>query len=426
MTQNQTFLPYTINPGLTVPTPLPRSSLDGKIDTTLINLALTARPMPKLNLRASYRYDDRDNKTPQAQYLFIGGDSINQVTTLASNRARTNLPLSYTQNLLKLDGDYQVAARTKLNVGYDYEEVKRSFSQADKTTEDTYRIGLRRSFSEMISGGVSYARSDRRNKGYADTPFNESYSAQYIATLPAGTRWDDHPLLRKFLYADRERDKFRFSLNASPHEMVALQFRADYNQDDYKNSILGLTKTKSESYTVDASVTPKENLTLHAYYTSDNYKSNQAGRSFAPATRLALSTPLTSPNDWFNTSDDRIDTFGLGFKVKELMGGRFDLGGDYTYSYGLGKINTTVGSALAAAAPIPDLVSRFQSLQLYGTYKLQKNATLKLSLLHRKLRSDDWGWDSVNPNTMANVLSTGQLSPNYSDNVIGVSVSYKW
>jgi len=277
----------------------------------------------------------------------------------------------------------------------------------------------------LISGGVSYARSDRRNKGYTDAPFDESYSAQYIATLPVGTQWDDHPLLRKFIYADRERDKFRFSLNASPHEMVSLQFRADYNQDDYKNSILGLTKTKSESYTVDASVTPKQNLTLYAYYTYDNYKSNQTGRSFNSTNKLALSTPLTSTSDWFNTSDDRIDTFGVGFKVKELMGGKFDLGGDYTYSYGLGKINTAVGSALTAA-PIPDLVSRFQSLQLYGTYKLQKNATLRRSLLHRKLRTDDWAWDSVNPNTMANVLSTGQLSPNYSVNVIGVSVSYKY
>ncbi|MBX9812125.1 MAG: MtrB/PioB family outer membrane beta-barrel protein [Burkholderiales bacterium] len=272
---------------------------------------------------------------------------------------------------------------------------------------------------------MSYARSDRRNKGYTDAPFDESYSAQYIATLPVGTQWDDHPLLRKFIYADRERDKFRFSLNASPHEMVSLQFRADYNQDDYKNSILGLTKTKSESYTVDASVTPKQNLTLYAYYTYDNYKSNQTGRSFNSTNKLALSTPLTSTSDWFNTSDDRIDTFGVGFKVKELMGGKFDLGGDYTYSYGLGKINTAVGSALTAA-PIPDLVSRFQSLQLYGTYKLQKNATLRRSLLHRKLRTDDWAWDSVNPNTMANVLSTGQLSPNYSVNVIGVSVSYKY
>jgi MtrB/PioB family decaheme-associated outer membrane protein len=425
MTQDQAFLPYTINPGLTVTTPLPRSSLDGKIDTTLINLALTARPMPKLNLRASLRYDDRDNKTPRSEYIYIGGDSTNQATT-PSDRWRTNLPISYKQNLLKLDGDYQIAARTKLNVGYDYEEIKRTFTQVDETTENTYHIGLRRSFSEMLSGGVSYARSDRRNKGYTDAPFDESYNATYIAGLPAGTRWDDHPLLRKFMYADRERDKFRLSLNASPHEMVSLQFRADYNQDDYRNTVLGLTETRSESYTVDASVTPKQNLTLYSFYTYDNYKSNQRGRQFTSATKLAQSTPLTSTSDWFNASDDRIDTFGLGFKAKELMGGRFELGGDYTYSHATGEINTTTGSALPAAAPIPNLVSRFQTLQIYGTYKLQKNATLRLSLLHRKLRSDDWAWDNVNPNTMANVLSTGQLSPNYSVNVIGVSVSYKY
>lgn len=421
MTQDQAFLPYTVNPALLVTTPLPRGSLDGRIDNTLLSLALTTRPLPKLNLRASYRYDDRDNKTPQAQYLYIGGDSTNQAVTLASDRARTNLPISYKQNQLKLDADYAIMARTKLNAGYDYEEIERSFAEVDKTREHTYRIGLRRGFAETISGGLSYAHSERKNTGYRDVPFLNSYSPQYIATLAPGTQFDNHPLLRKFTYADRDRDKVRLAVNASPHELVSLQFSADYNQDDYKNSILGLTGTKSQSYTLDASIAPRENLTIYAFYTYDNFASDQKGRTFTAATKLAQATPVVSASDWYNTSDDRADTIGLGFKMAKV-GGRLDLGGDYVYSQATGKINTIFPGAL----PMPDLVSRLNRLHLYGDYQLQKNSSVKLSLIHESLRIADWAYDNVNPNTLANVMTTGQLSPNYTINLIGISMSYRY
>ena len=53
MLQDQTFLPYTVNPGLTVTNPLPRNSLDGEINTTLVNLRLTSHPSMKVHLRGS-------------------------------------------------------------------------------------------------------------------------------------------------------------------------------------------------------------------------------------------------------------------------------------------------------------------------------------------------------------------------------------
>lgn len=427
MLQDEAFLPYTVNPALVVTTPLPRSSADARIDNTLLNLNLTSRPLPKLNLRASYRYDDRDNKTPQARYIYIGGDSQNQPTTLASDKVRTNLPISYRQNLIKLGGDYEIFNRTKLNAGYDYEEIKRTFAEVQKTQEHTYQIGLRRGFSDMIDGGLSYARSDRENKGYnGSAPFFASYSPEFIATLPAGGQFDNHPLMRKFNYADRERDKVRLSVNLAPHEMVTLQFRADYNRDNYDNSILGLTDSRSESYTLDASFVPRSNLSFYAFYTYDNIKSNQVGRSFTSTNKVALATPITSTNDWFMAADDRVDTIGVGFKLTEIAS-RLELGGEYIYSDAVGKINVVTGSAITPAGlPLPDLVSRLNSLQLYGKYKIDKNGTLRVSFWHQKLRTADWAFDNVTPATLANVITTGQLSPNYSVNVFGISYSYRY
>ena len=75
---------------------------------------------------------------------------------------------------------------------------------------------------------------------------------------------------------------------------------------------------------------------------------------------------------------------------------------------------------------MPDLVSRLNRLHLYGDYQLQKNSSVKLSLIHESLRIADWAYDNVNPNTLANVMTTGQLSPNYTINLIGISMLYRY
>jgi MtrB/PioB family decaheme-associated outer membrane protein len=437
MTQDQTFLPYTVNPLLAVTTPLPRPSLDGRIDTTLVNLNLSSRPITGLHLRASYRYDDRDNKTPQNQYLYIGGDSQNQVTTLASDRARTNLPLSYRQNLIRLDADYEVLPRTRVNAGYDFEEVKRTLTEVDRTKENTYRVGLRHHMMGTVDGAVSYSHSRRTADNYiGNLPFILSYSPQYQA-LPANQppgNFDNHPLIRKFNYADRDRDRLRLTLNASPHPMVGVQLRADYNKDDFRNSVLGLTDSRSQAYTIDASFTPRQNVVTYAFYTHERYDSDQRGRTFTtaagPCNKISpnILTPGPSTCDWFAFHDDRIHTVGVGTKLTNVA--RWEFGADYMYSHGRGKINVVtpvVGQGIALPAlPLPDLVTRLHSFRAHARYQLQKNTAVRLSFVHERLRSADWAWDGVAPATIANVLTTGQESPRYSVNVVGVSLIYRF
>jgi len=428
MTQDQAFLPYTINPALAVTTPLPRSSLEGRIDTTVANLNLTSRPLPKLNLRASYRHDDRDNRTPQAQYLYIAGDSQNQ-RGVATDRARANLPFGTRQNLLKLDADYEVWRRTRLNAGYDYDDIRRTFSDVDRTREQTWRLGLRRSVSETFSGGVSLAHSNRSGSPYnGNAPYLASYSPQFTgpqAAIGTGTQFENHPLLRKFSLADRDRDKLRFSVTLTPVERVQLQLSADYNRDNYRNSVLGLTDGSSASYSLDASFTPAENITTYAYFNYANINSIQKGREYG-VDKVAQATPLESTKDWLADANDRIDTVGIGFKIDAITS-KLDLGGEYLYSQSIGKIAVMTGPAIATAGtPLPDLKTRLNGINLYAKYRLQNHATLKLNILHQKFDSADWGLDNVVPATTPLVLNTGQLSPRYSVTVIGLSLSYRY
>lgn len=203
-----------------------------------------------------------------------------------------------------------------------------TFTQVNHNKEDTWKIGLRRSLMEDLSGAVSFSRAQRNGSKYEDVPYLESYSPQFT-TPQQPYAFDDHPYLRKFMYADRDREKTSFSLMASPGPLGTLQARVDFIKDDYINS------------------------------------------------------------------------------------------------RATGKINTATGSALTTVGiPLPDITSRMESVQLTGKYKVRKDLTVKLSITHQRLSTVDWAYDNLVPATIPNVITTGQVSPNYSVNVIGLSLLY--
>jgi MtrB/PioB family decaheme-associated outer membrane protein len=425
MTQNEPFLPYAATPGIVINTPLPRSSLDGKANTTLANLNVTSRVLPTLTLRGSYKYDERDDKTPQAQYIYVGGDSMQQLG-VATPRARTNLPLSHKQHLVKLDADYRAFAGIKLNAGYDYDQIHRTNEEAAKTKEHTVRLGARRTLSDTVTGAVSYAHSRRRYDNYHDIPFEESFSPEYRATLAANVAWDNNPLVRKYPFSNRDRDRLKFNLNASPLEKVALGFAADYYNDDYKSdksTLLGRQDAKGTTYTLDAGFTPVDNVTTYAFYTHDNYKSRQQGRSATAATKAASGLEGPFATDWWVNVNNKANTVGIGFKVNEFRS-RIDFGGDLFYTTTTGHIEPT--HATLTLLPLPDNKTRLAGLQLFAKYQLQKNGWLRLSFLHQKYKESDWAWDNVSPTLLANVITTGQQPPDYTVSVVGLSYIYRF
>lgn len=427
MTQDEQFLPYAATPGIVINTPLPRSSLDGKANTTLANLNVTSRVRPALTLRGSYKYDERDDRTPQAQYLYIGGDSQSPQSGVATNRARTNLPLDHKQQLVKLDADYRLFAGTKLNAGYDYEQISRSNEEAAKTKEHTLRFGARRSLAETVTGAVSYAHSRRRYDDYHDIPFEASFSPEYRATLTADRAWDNNPLIRKYAFSNRDRDRLKFNVNASPFETLALGFAADFYKDDHtseQNPLLGRQEAKGSTYTLDAGFTPADNVTTYVFYTHDKYKSRQQNRSFNSGTKAAAGLEGPFAGDWLVGVDNEADTFGIGFKLTGFRG-RIDFGGDLTYTTSTGRIDPQSLGTLTPL-PLPDNKTRFTGLQLFAKYQLRKRSWLGLNVLHQKYKESDLAWDNVTPTEMANVISTGQQPPDYSVTVAGVSYIHRY
>jgi MtrB/PioB family decaheme-associated outer membrane protein len=138
MTQNESFVPYTVNPGIATGL-LPASSLDGKVDTTLASFDINSRPSPRLRLDASYTYSDRDNKTPVNSYSYVIADSANAPAAAM----RTNRPYSFEQKLLRTKVGYKLLKDTDISAGFDYDQMNRTYQQAEETKDQTLWTKLR-------------------------------------------------------------------------------------------------------------------------------------------------------------------------------------------------------------------------------------------------------------------------------------------
>ncbi len=117
MKQNEALLPYTVNTELVVHTPVPRVTTYAKIETTMINARLTSQLARRLNVALNYHYDDRNNKTPQAAYAYVGGDSQYQRTDRAGH---INLPFSYKKQKGDAVATYRFAHGIRVKGGFEY------------------------------------------------------------------------------------------------------------------------------------------------------------------------------------------------------------------------------------------------------------------------------------------------------------------
>lgn len=423
-TQNEAFLPYSNNPALTVTTAMPRSSLDGKVNTTHLDMKVTSKLTPQLSLLAAYRYDDRANKTPQSTYVYIQGDSANQAA-VGGATTRTNLPGSSTKHQVEVELDYRLAAHTKLKAGYDFDYVKKTFEAITSEWEHTLKGEVHQHFSDNASGGLGYAYSDRQTSLYdASLPFNQTFSAAYVATqLP--NAWDNNPYQKKFFLAPRSRDKIRAFLDFEPASKLNVHLGVDYKNDAFKESYYGLQKSQNWAEHLDANYAASDALTARAFVSLDQFTSFEKSNTLAAGCG-AKGTPTNPACEWGLEIIDRGLTMGFGMTYKPAA--KYQLGVDYTQSSWRGKTNIPVlgVTAGAGATPLPDNTSKLHRIDMFGTYQLEKDMSVGVKYIYERYRVADWATQDVVFNTLANVLGTNQTVPNHSVHALGVSLNYQF
>jgi len=453
--QNDSFLKYTINDGeapgttLSVPTALPRDSLDGEIKNTLLDVNYLTRLFRDLSLKVNYHYNKHQNDTPSAWYSYVGGDTTDQTAippgtdpnTIASSRVRMNVPTGTEENRLTLDGTYRFGMRTQLRGWYQYKRINYE-EAADEFRSDTTdnEIGgeLRRIMSESFTGALRAAFTQRRGSDFSQ---QRPYEASYTDAQTVGNSTIDNlPTTRQFFVADYDKSLVRANGNFSVSENVSLGARADYYTMKFKGpdcggpndqvgapyvpmpaECQGRQKGEGQTYTLDASATLAYPWSMFAFYTYEEFKTDQTSRSWNTGGGVAQA--INTAFDWNASIKSSDNTFGLGLNYRPDSK-KYDFGAQYVYSDGTGSYTLGGPAVPPTALPVPDTKSKLNSFQLYGKYRYSKNIAIRVNYWYQKLETNDWAFDNATATSSNNVVLTGQQSPNYTNNVIGVTFAY--
>jgi MtrB/PioB family decaheme-associated outer membrane protein len=451
--QNQAFLPYSVN-GTTAATSttagLPRSSLDGKVINTLFDVALTSKPLDKMNLKVGFQYRDSDNRTPIAQYAYVSRD-LNSAAVCAPGAAtgsciRSNAPVSTTEKRLVVDGDYEIAPKTLLRASLDHSDKKYTLADRTDTQTDKLTIELRKPVADDLLGSLGYIYTQRRGSSYdKNVYFRNTYTDP---AFQGATGLTNNPSMRQFMWADFDENRIRASGSWAINETLNLQGVAEtYKQKmrgpncgQFANPLeqvaitggamssstcLGRDTADGGSLSVDLQYQPEENLTTFAFANISQTGVKQIGRTWSATN---ASGGFDTKN-WYGDILNRDHTLGFGLKWQPEE--KWDMGGTYVVNHSVGKsgINQAAsgapGPVVAASTPVPDTWNKLHTLQLFAKWDYSKQLSWRFNYLYENLKSYDWALNDVGATSNVHVLFTGQQAPRYSNHVFGVSAVVK-
>ena len=398
------------------------TSLDARVDTTLLQAGLTSRTSNTFSWLANLRYYESAEKT--AQYRIVQTGACTSPTSCVDTT-----PLDYKTLTGKLEGTYRWMHGVSLLGGLEHSKQDRSVPVGTPTAtgvdlqryvpfraevdETTFRLEARRSLAETLNGRVALSHSKRDGSEY---------------TLTNEPRGDQ---INPIHIADRERNKVKLMLDWTPVQPLTLTFNVEHAKDEYETSDarpFGLREGTAAVYSIDAAYAISDNWQLTAWYTRDQTEANQLGQRAADGTAAEAVKEANL--------EDIGDTFGLGLRgilMPKLKGGV-----DLLYSKNVNKYPesfTPVGagfptSGAVTGVPLPNITNKLMRLNLHAIYALQKNAELRFDYIYERWETDDWSWMFADgtPFTYGTTTDGTQVvqAPKQTANFIGARYIYRF
>jgi MtrB/PioB family decaheme-associated outer membrane protein len=380
MEQNVQFLPYSINPKFD-DLQLPRASLDGQVDTNMLNLAGRAylRLANRLDLNVQYKVNERDNKTPVDVY-----DPV--LLETATVGPITNRPYGYDRKQAALWLRWRPRNDLRLNMGVKRDELERTYQDVLETAERSYWIEVGLPSLTWAGARLKIERLKRDLRQF------EEQGYYYRA---------ENPLMRKFNMADRDRKRATLQFDLMPSDRFDLALSYYLTDDEYRNSVLGLTDSEENTLSLDFNFAVNEETNFYAFVTKDEIDARMAGAA----------SPSAQP--WRSISNDEILTWGLG--ISGSFNKKFRYGLDYVNSESESDILTDSG---AGEAPFPTLETELANTRIYLKYQVSDRWGLTVDAYREDYDSSSWYIDGLGPLDISSVLTMGDVSPEYDATVV--------
>lgn len=408
MSQDQAFLPFTLNDAIYFPGPdgtlgtaddvvgtdlslLPASSLNGEINTTRFDARLSGRPTGPITLEATGRYYKYDDKTPRLNfpgYAAFGESAFRRGIGQKEGDASVlfNEPSMYDQIRLGVKGGWTIQAPHLVTVGYERVMTDYERRQVDKTNEDIITARLRGG-EGVIDWNAFYQIGRRTHDGEYEIGLEKSK-------------------LRMFDVWDRDRDRFGAEIDAelSPGFIVGLS--GSRLQDKYPGKVegaaydYGLQESNLNEVALTGSYQPaNDRWTLSGALGMDNseWKTLAVTKTGWDAT-----TDYDPVNRWSRNQDDRT-VWGSADLRAELVPGRWT--GQLRY-----RVNAYTGDVLTANPELTDhitnsayalewseLKTTWHEFQLALDHWFMPGFAIGLRYTYSPFRIEDPAWNSLQP-----------------------------
>ncbi len=407
LTQDQDFASSGLNGA-----PAGSPNLGASVNTGLALVGVTSRPTPQLTLTADGSYQSRNDQTPVALYNVEGVNTYtNRSYPLQTIRARLGAGYQFNR-------DY----RGTLDVGY--ESLDRGtftptsavagVSALRQSTDETgVKLEVRRRMIEDWSGALTLSSAWRNgsdwlkpNSGTGVTEVSDP-NAAFTPTA-----------IFPYSLADRRRDKLKLTVNWQASEALSLQFLAEGGQDEFSSPTSyqeGVEKTKLNLFSIDGDYILSEDWRLTGFISTGQQQLHQ-----------------TRPAGYILSFKDTTTTLGIGFNGKPMP--QLRVGGNLAYMntknaypQDLQPSTSPANQALlAASGGLPNVYFRQTTLNLFGTYDIDKKSAVRVNVAYQYNDVNDWIWNYGNTPYAYSDATTLYQQQNQSVGMIGVVYIYRF
>ncbi|MGI2172364.1 MtrB/PioB family decaheme-associated outer membrane protein [Shewanella sp. MF05960] len=363
----------------------PIKNWDGQVDTTDGKLAITSMLNNRLHLGANVSYAKRDNQSSTWEFAQLEPDGI-------SGAFKQNVLFDTEKLTYKLNMSYRINSDYRLQAGFDRKELERSHSDREQTDESAMWTKLD-------------IRSIANSKLKLKASFSQRDGSQYQANGMVSS--SENPLLRKFYLADRDRAAFEAKFNHAPADWINISLMGRYAEDDYSETVLGLTSSEDYSYNLNVDMQFAEKLSGYAFAGKQWIESKQNGsQSFSTA-------------DWSVNVDDEFINLGAGIDYNGLMQDKLSLGLDYLFA----NSDSDKQVIYTTTQPQGDYYSYHHSAELYANYKVSEQLGVKLGYQYERYYDTDNV--QVDVDAINGLTTFGKLNHNYNAHQVMLSFSYQ-
>jgi MtrB/PioB family decaheme-associated outer membrane protein len=435
--QDESFTGMGLTPATNAP-----ASLGGVVETKLVQLGLTMRPMSQLTVNGSLRYEDRADKTPIAVYNTNGitGNALNNTNNWGSG--------SQTRTTAKLDGIYRFASGYSVTVGGDWERKATPLPPSNTAlfaaqvlfrptlTETGIHGEVRKALSDTVNGALGVELKQRRggdNEWYTTNgvstadPATSNVLVAFVqdpgiaCTLSSSTNkyTCSNSAANRVLpdmYMDRDRVKMRGNLDWDATDQLSLQAVVEHTQDNYLRIFPAqLTATGAAGGTAAAA-----QAALAAAQVIDTI----------PGARTIISDSLSLDSTYLLAEDWRLNAFGtysfnrwnvnkaslgddtrttaktVGAAINGKLLGRLTLGLEVLTTRDTTTFNNQSATAVtgqaagdivgfSASTPgnyLPEINYTTNKLNLHAEYAIDKAAAVQAAVTYQYFTTDDWQW----------------------------------